>query len=394
MFRRQLVIASVVLALSATAFALTRNNPEPQASRAQTALDSVSPGPERSTATVSTPIRPAAWLARQDPRFFTVQIFADTDDYAIPAFTRQWQPDQPLARYQIKRHGELWHFLTYGVFPTAAAAGRAVAGLPRQIRLFSPRVQPLSRVIARLHGVGDADAAVAAGRNGETAGPSVYAISLYSAETVAELRQFISENRIDDAYYARARDSADPWVTLLKGRYASLPEARRDLQALPAKVREYAWIKKLGSPNLQLLSFGDPHSPAGAADSAPDSLHADRRWLAARQRDDLLVLVTTGANRKHLLRVVAGMVPDSKIHLLDYSVGGARRYAAVIGGFPDYNAAQVALGRIRARAGVSPVMITAGVLKDAASGDAGSAGLLHAHDPAKTRVAQSAVAAR
>jgi len=390
-FRRQVVIASMVLVLSATAFALTKSGPAPAAPRAQLALTPSTEANARLRQDTSSAIRSAAWLARQNPQFFTIQIFADTDDYAIPAFTRRWKPAHPLARYQIKRHGEIWHFLTYGVFPSAAVARKALADLPQRARLFSPRVQPLSQVLARLHGVAGVDDA--AGRGGDDGpAPAEYAISLYSAETVDELRQFAAENHISHSYYARAKNSDHPWVTLLQGHYASLQVARSQLESLPASVREFAWVKKMGSPNLELRSFESGAGRSGAAESAGDAADEDRRWLARQKRDDLAVLIATGDDQKRLRNAGSAVDSGDGLHVIAYSENGAKRYAAVLGGFPDYGAAQASLSRIKPRLPAMPVIITVGVLKDACHGDAGSIGLLRVHGPGNTRVAESTLA--
>jgi len=394
-FRRQVVIASIVLVLSATAFALTKSNPAPATVREELALAAFPQTALRSSESTPSLIRSSAWLARQDPRFYTIQIFADTDDYAIPAFARQWKPAHPFARYQIKRHGEIWHFLTYGIFPTAAAARKALADLPQRVRLFSPRVQPLNQVLARLHGIAGTlvDPVASVGGADESAAAE-YAISLYSAETVNELRQFAIENQIDDAYYARAKGSANSWVTLLKGHYASLQAARSDLGGLPESVREFAWVKKMGSPKLEVLSLDRGSGRVRLTGSANDSIKKDRQWLAAQKRDDLVVLVGIGKDRKRLSE--AGSDPESggNLHLVTYTENDAKRYAAVIGSFPDYGTAQETLSRIKSRSSESPVIITVGVLKDAYNGDAGSIGLLRGHDPGNTRVADSTDPAR
>ena len=391
MFRKQVATALIVLVLSATAFALTKSSPDIPASGSQDVSPSAPFGsvPPSRPEVKSPEIKSADWLAGQNAHSFTIQIFADTDGYVIPALIRQWTPKEPLIRYQIRHHGEMWHFLSYGVFPSADAARQAMAELPQSIGLFSPRVQPLRQVLARLHHTGDV-ADPAPGRSAErTTKSKRYAISLYSAETVNELRQFAREHGIRNAYYARAKGSVDPWVTLLKGAYSTLIEAQSDLDALPKPVRAFAWVKNTGSPNLEILSFNENPGFSNNAKTVGDSTGKDRQWISRQSRDGLTVLLATGTDQRRLYRVSARLGLAGQVHLITYPDGETKRYAAVTGSFTDYAVAQKKLDRIRRRVSSLPVIVTFGVLKDASNGDGESVTFLQGHDLVKTRMAKS-----
>lgn len=384
MLRRQIATAFIVLVISATAFALTKSITETSPSVANIPTPSKSAG----VASKEPEIRSAEWLAGKNKNGYTIQIFADTDDFAIPAFTRQWAPRRPVAHYQISHEGEIWHFLTYGVFNSAEAARAALVELPKAIRLFSPRIQPLNQVIARLRGVAEiASGATSMSDIEQNTGD--FAISLYSAETIRELRQFVRDHGIDDAYFARAKEGGNPWVTLLKGRYPTLEEARLDLEALPDSVREYAWVKKLGSPNLEISTLDQTFDTASRVKTAGDTIKKDRLWVASQPRDSLTVLLATGSDRKALHRVGTRLGLADDVHLITYSGQGGVRYAAVAGSYSDYTGAQKNLDSVKHRISSSPIIITFGVLKDASSGDKESVDFMGDHDLVRTRVAKS-----
>jgi len=75
--------------------------------------------------------------------------------------------------------------------------------------------------------------------------------------------------------------------------------------------------------------------------------------------------------------------------LIAYHDGDAERFVLAAGGYADYAMAQKALAQISRRVSSSPVIVTFGVLKDAAGGDNESVTFLRGHELAKTRVAKS-----
>lgn len=75
-------------------------------------------------------VRDSAWLLRQNPGHYTLQIAAFDKQSDLLAFARRYQGLQSLAYYQKKRLGQDWYSLLYGIFPSKSQAQQAMKQLP------------------------------------------------------------------------------------------------------------------------------------------------------------------------------------------------------------------------------------------------------------------------
>lgn len=87
------------------------------------------------------------WIARQDPRAYTLQLLSVSDRDALLAFV-QAHPLGELAFFETRREGFPWYSLIRGVYPDAAAARAAAAALPPGLNLPPPWIRRLGEIQA------------------------------------------------------------------------------------------------------------------------------------------------------------------------------------------------------------------------------------------------------
>jgi len=99
------------------------------------------------------PVQEIAWIRRQDPGHWTLQIAAGGDRTALQAQARRlaqdpdFAPGAEVAWFQTRRNGRDWYTLILGPYPTAQTAQTAVAALPPALQ----RRQPWARPFAAIH---------------------------------------------------------------------------------------------------------------------------------------------------------------------------------------------------------------------------------------------------
>lgn len=144
------------------------DTPTPAAAAPQTAQASAgpaataAPAPSPDTADAATPAPAASpvaqredWIARQDPRAYTLQLFSVSDHDALLAFIRAHPLDE-LAFFETRREGYPWYSLIRGVYPDAAAARAAAAALPAGLHLPQPWIRRLGEIQALIAAPGAA----------------------------------------------------------------------------------------------------------------------------------------------------------------------------------------------------------------------------------------------
>lgn len=110
------------------------------------------PEPAASPVVAATPAADAAtrredWIARQDPRAYTLQLFSVSTQEALLAFV-QTHPLGELAFFEARREGFPWYSLIHGIYPDAASARAAAAALPSSLNLPQPWVRRLGEIQA------------------------------------------------------------------------------------------------------------------------------------------------------------------------------------------------------------------------------------------------------
>ncbi|HDO34207.1 MAG TPA: hypothetical protein ENH08_03700 [Chromatiales bacterium] len=112
--------------------------------------------PSRPVGRQSTSMHTAAWLMRQDPRHYTVQVIVVRRRDTLPRLLRRHRWAAPVAWFPVtgKRGRETLYALVYGIYPSREAAVRAAGTLPRALRSARPWVRSLASVQAAIRTAG------------------------------------------------------------------------------------------------------------------------------------------------------------------------------------------------------------------------------------------------
>ena len=104
----------------------------------------------------STTVHTSAWLMRQDPHHYTVQVIVVRRRDALLRLFQRHHWAAPVAWFPVtgKRDRETLYALVYGVYPSREAAVRAAGTLPRALRSARPWVRSLASVQAAIRTAG------------------------------------------------------------------------------------------------------------------------------------------------------------------------------------------------------------------------------------------------
>jgi DamX protein len=89
-----------------------------------------------------------AWLLKQAPHRYTLQLFGVSRESAVLRFLRTQQLDGPVAYYRTRFKGDDWFVLLHGDYPDANCAREAYAGLPKAARTGRPYPRSMAAVQA------------------------------------------------------------------------------------------------------------------------------------------------------------------------------------------------------------------------------------------------------
>lgn len=108
-------------------------------------VSSIKPATATSTMPV-TILGPQEWVKAQSPSFYTLQLASSTNSKLIKKYFSENNLDGKGGYYKNKREGEYWYALVYGAYPSVNAANAAVAGLPADLKKWSPWVRKLKSI--------------------------------------------------------------------------------------------------------------------------------------------------------------------------------------------------------------------------------------------------------
>ncbi len=94
--------------------------------------------------------RGAAWLSRQPPHLFTLQLLATANRDALLAFVSRHKLQAQAAYLTERRNDRPWYTLLYGLYPDRRAAVKAAAALPPAVRKLKPWPRRVGVLQARL----------------------------------------------------------------------------------------------------------------------------------------------------------------------------------------------------------------------------------------------------
>lgn len=76
----------------------------------------------------------AAWLGKQDPALYTIQILGTYEKTAVTRFLGKYPLDQKMAIFSVHQNNKIYHKLVYGFFNGREAAKSALENLPKNLR--------------------------------------------------------------------------------------------------------------------------------------------------------------------------------------------------------------------------------------------------------------------
>ncbi|MGQ0658280.1 MAG: SPOR domain-containing protein [Chromatiales bacterium] len=86
------------------------------------------------------------WIARQDPKHYTLQVISSGNEEALVALLQRESLSGDVAYFRVNADGRPRYTALYGVFETQAAAGVARARLPASLQKINPWIRKFSAV--------------------------------------------------------------------------------------------------------------------------------------------------------------------------------------------------------------------------------------------------------
>lgn len=104
----------------------------------------------RASASASSPdsanLGPQAWVAAQDPDYYTLQLASSTNQALIQKYYDENDLAGKAGYYRSRRAGEDWYALVYGAYPTVQDAKAAIETLPADLKKWSPWVRNIKSI--------------------------------------------------------------------------------------------------------------------------------------------------------------------------------------------------------------------------------------------------------
>ncbi len=95
----------------------------------------------------ASPFKNAAWLAKQPPESYTLQLMGSHNIESLEQFVRKYRLEGEMAVFTSRYREKTWFVLTFGVYQTSAEAQTALDKLPSNLRQTSkPWVRSLRSV--------------------------------------------------------------------------------------------------------------------------------------------------------------------------------------------------------------------------------------------------------
>jgi TPR repeat protein len=91
-------------------------------------------------------LRREPWLQAQPPDHYTIQIFANWTEQSIVRFVKDHGLQDKAAYFGARFEDRPWYSLVYGDYPSMAAAERAMAALPAELRITSPWIRSFAEI--------------------------------------------------------------------------------------------------------------------------------------------------------------------------------------------------------------------------------------------------------
>jgi DamX protein len=105
--------------------------------------------PEKKPATASSPgpVNTVAWLKRQSPEHFTIQLVGTHDDTAMLRFLSSSRIGSKGAWFRTTHKGKRWYVVVYGVYFTRSQAEKVANRLPKRLRPGRPWIRTIGSIL-------------------------------------------------------------------------------------------------------------------------------------------------------------------------------------------------------------------------------------------------------
>jgi DamX protein len=107
---------------------------EPAAPKPAPVRDATPKKPKVEQQAKSTGVKQEAWLLRQSPEDYTLQLIGLRDAQGIPRFIKRNSLNGQAAYFRTSHQGQPWFVVLYGVYPNRGAAVKARSKLPPKLR--------------------------------------------------------------------------------------------------------------------------------------------------------------------------------------------------------------------------------------------------------------------
>lgn len=95
---------------------------------------------------VTMTLSPQAWVAAQNPNYYTLQLASSTNKSLIQKYFNSNSLVGKAGYYLSHRSGEDWYVLVYGAYPSVQAAKAAIETLPSDLKKWSPWVRNIKSI--------------------------------------------------------------------------------------------------------------------------------------------------------------------------------------------------------------------------------------------------------
>jgi septal ring-binding cell division protein DamX len=202
----------------------------------------------------------AEWLRAQDPRHFTLQLLAASNDRTVRDFIERHRLRAPHAVVKTMRNGSPLHVLAYESYSTRQAATTAAKKLPTGLRAWP-------RPFGELQGVPKAATPFAAAPSELKDGawlwsrdPRRITVQLVGAESEQALLGHVGKEPLAGPLAMFTTDrGGKPWFVLVYGDFSDRDAALKARAALPARLRQGGpWLREFAAIHAIL----GPRSPS------------------------------------------------------------------------------------------------------------------------------------
>lgn len=108
------------------------------------------PPPEQSERAAAMGLQTHAWLLRQDPAHYAIQVLGVSSEAALKSFYRAHPLPIETAYFVSRRGADNWYVLLVGLYPSAEAARAGIKELPPTLQANNPWIRRLGDVQAQI----------------------------------------------------------------------------------------------------------------------------------------------------------------------------------------------------------------------------------------------------